>query len=92
VSLVNFGANPNTGGTVTMRQRFAGRPAPFGQLRDSTYEGRKRAAALAGIGPDSTIRARMELERLRHPPRVGSISQAATAGARAPDVRRLTGH
>jgi HK97 family phage prohead protease len=49
VSLVNYGANPHTGGTVTLRQRFTGRTpvgqlTPFGFMADSGYEGRKRQA------------------------------------------------
>ena len=33
VSLVNYGANPTTGGTVTMRQRFTRNPEPIGLQR-----------------------------------------------------------
>jgi hypothetical protein len=73
VSLVNYGANPHTGGTVSLRQRFAGR-APVGQLTplgfmsDSGYEARKaRARELSYRRWAEAQRDRVRLEALRYP-------------------------
>jgi hypothetical protein len=74
VSLVNYGANPHTGGTVTLRQRFSGRApvgrlTPLGFMADSGYEGRKAAAEnlRQPFVERSVLTGRLRLEALRHP-------------------------